>query len=77
MNIVLEGYNTNIENEEMILTVVRDNITKNIHFFRDGTVYFMDKFLDIISPIFVLFSFIVGQPAELRSITIKISIRGK
>ena len=47
MNIVLEGYKTNIENDGMTLTVVRDNITKNIPFSRDGTVSFMDNWFTV------------------------------
>jgi len=47
MNIFLEGYKTNIENDGMTLTVVRDNITKNIPFSRDGTVSFMDNWFTV------------------------------
>jgi len=47
MNIVLEGYKTNIENDGMTLTVVRDNITKNIPFSGDGTVSFMDNWFTV------------------------------
>jgi len=47
MNIVLEGYKTNIENDGMTLTVVRDNITKNIPFSRNGTVSFMDNWFTV------------------------------
>jgi hypothetical protein len=47
MNIVLEGYKTNIENDGMTLTVVRDNITENIPFSRDGTVSFLDNWFTV------------------------------
>jgi len=47
MNIVQEGYKTNIENDGMTLTVVRDNISKNIPFSRDGTVSFMDNWFTV------------------------------
>jgi len=47
MNIVLEGYKINIENDGMTLTVVRDNITENILFSRDGTVSFMDNWFTV------------------------------
>ena len=47
MNIVLEGYKTNIENDGMTLTVVRDNISENIPFSGDGTVSFMDNWFTV------------------------------
>jgi len=47
MNIVQQGYKTSIENDGMTLTVVRDNITKNIHFSGDGTISFMDNWLTV------------------------------
>jgi len=47
MNIVHEGYKTNIENDGMTLTVVRDNNTKNIPFSRDETVSFMDNWFSV------------------------------
>ena len=47
MNIVMEGYKTNIENDGMTLTVVRDNITENIPFSKDGTVSFMDNWFTV------------------------------
>ena len=47
MNIVLEGYRTNIENDRMTLTVVRDNNMENIPFSEDGTVSFMDNWFTV------------------------------
>jgi len=47
MNIVQEGYKTNIENDGMTLTVVRINDTENIPFSRDGTVSFMDNWFTV------------------------------
>jgi len=47
MNIVQEGYKTNIENDGMTLTVVRDNIMENIPFSRDRTVSFMDNWFTV------------------------------
>ncbi|MCD4845139.1 MAG: hypothetical protein K8R25_11705, partial [Methanosarcinales archaeon] len=47
MNIVLEGYKTNIENDGITLTVVRDNNNKNIQFSRDGTVSFMENWFTV------------------------------
>ena len=47
MNIVHEGYKTNIKNDGMTLTVVRDNNTKNIPFSGDGTVSFMDNWFTV------------------------------
>ena len=47
MNIIQEGYKTNIENDGMTLTVVRINDTENIPFSRDGTVSFMDNWFTV------------------------------
>ena len=47
INIILEGYKTNIENNGTTVTVVRDDLTKNINLAKDGSTTFMDNWFTV------------------------------
>jgi len=46
INIIQKGYKTNIENNGTIVTVVRDDLTKNINLTKDGSTAFMDNWFN-------------------------------
>ncbi len=47
INIILEGYKTNIENNGTTVTVVRDDLTKNINLTKNGSTAFMDNWFNV------------------------------
>ena len=47
INIILEGYKTNIENNGTIVTVVRDDLTKSINLTKNGSTTFMDNWFNV------------------------------
>ena len=47
INIILEGYKTNIENNGTTVTVVRDDLTKNINLTKGGSTTFMDNWFNV------------------------------
>ena len=47
INIILEGYKTNIENNGTTVTVVRDDLTNNINLTKGGSTAFMDNWFNV------------------------------